>query len=204
MGKEERAQGVAVRLLLLPPLAHFLFSHFSQETITMAHPEPTSTTNLNRYGDEAMPWDGVLDALTATYPDPPVEGSQRSPCWAQCARWSSARGCRWRDLDRGSLVHRERAPHQEVTQPGANPACTLTASCKGWTSCSRARPASDGSRRTRRVAKVYRDNGWPAEVEGDAFIAPYMAQSGGPPPWNLYRLELEEAVAVGTSKDRWR
>jgi hypothetical protein len=32
---------------------------------------------------------------------------------------------------------------------------------------------------------VYREGGWPAEAEGDAFTAPYSAPSAGPPPWHL-------------------
>jgi hypothetical protein len=48
-----------------------------------------------------------------------------------------------------------------------------------------------------RVAEVYRRGGWPAEVAGDAFTAPYTAPSGGPPPWNLYRITCQQAFGVG-------
>jgi hypothetical protein len=50
-----------------------------------------------------------------------------------------------------------------------------------------------------RVAAVYREGGWPAEVAGDAFTAPYTASSGGPPPWNLYRIACEQAFGVGSA-----
>jgi hypothetical protein len=44
-----------------------------------------------------------------------------------------------------------------------------------------------------RPAAVYREGGWPAEAEGDAFTAPYSAPSAGPPPWHLYRVMLRTA-----------
>src|SRR5680860_645811 len=33
----------------------------------MSTQEPTKTVNLNQYGDEALPWSGVIDALTTVY-----------------------------------------------------------------------------------------------------------------------------------------
>jgi hypothetical protein len=37
------------------------------------------------------------------------------------------------------------------------------------------------------LASIYRDIGWPAEVAGEAFTAPYSVPGAGRPPWNLYR-----------------
>ena len=50
-----------------------------------------------------------------------------------------------------------------------------------------------------RVAEFYRGVGWPAEVDGDAFTAPYTAPSGGPPPWYLYRITCQQAFGVATA-----
>ena len=59
-----------------------------------------------------------------------------------------------------------------------------------------------------RVARLYREGGWPAEVEGDAFTAPFSAPSAGPPPWHLYRFQLHTAFGVATAEPygatRWR
>ncbi len=59
-----------------------------------------------------------------------------------------------------------------------------------------------------RLAAVYREGGWPAEAEGDAFTAPYSAPSAGPPPWHLYRVMLRTAFGVATAEpygaSRWR
>lgn len=58
------------------------------------------------------------------------------------------------------------------------------------------------------LAAVYREVGWPAEVEGDAFTAPFGAPSAGPPPWHLYRFTFHTAFGVGTAEpsgaSRWR
>jgi hypothetical protein len=35
------------------------------------------------------------------------------------------------------------------------------------------------------VARLYCEAGWPAQLEGEAFTAPYSAPSAGPPPWHL-------------------
>jgi hypothetical protein len=59
-----------------------------------------------------------------------------------------------------------------------------------------------------RVAGIYRDIGWPAEVTGDAFTAPYSAPSAGPPPWHLYRFTFHTVVGLSTTEPngatRWR
>jgi hypothetical protein len=59
-----------------------------------------------------------------------------------------------------------------------------------------------------RLAKRYADQGWPATVSGDAFIAEYSAPSAGPPPWNLYVLRPSTAFGVATAEPhgatRWQ
>ncbi|MGW6448520.1 pyridoxamine 5'-phosphate oxidase family protein [Lentzea sp. NPDC055074] len=47
-----------------------------------------------------------------------------------------------------------------------------------------------------RLAARYRQSGRPAEREGAAFTAPCTAPSGGPAPWNVYRISLHAAHAV--------
>ena len=59
-----------------------------------------------------------------------------------------------------------------------------------------------------RLASAYRAGGWPAEVDGDAFTAPFSAPSAGPPPWYLYRFTLQTAFGVAGAEPhgatRWR
>jgi pyridoxine/pyridoxamine 5'-phosphate oxidase len=51
----------------------------------------------------------------------------------------------------------------------------------------------------RQAARAAAD-GWPARVDdtGTAITAEYSAQSAGPPPWHLYRLEPQAATALQT------
>jgi hypothetical protein len=59
-----------------------------------------------------------------------------------------------------------------------------------------------------RVAAAYREGGWPAEVSGDAFTAPFNAPSAGPPPWYLYEFGFQNVYGVATAEPwgatRWR
>ena len=61
-----------------------------------------------------------------------------------------------------------------------------------------------------KLAKVWADGGWPCEVDdsGTALTAPYSAQSAGPPPWHVYRVEATSAYAVQVVEPfgatRWR
>ncbi len=58
------------------------------------------------------------------------------------------------------------------------------------------------------MAALYRAQGWPVEVEGDAFTAPYSAPSAGTPPWYLYRFTYRTVYGVATEEPhgatRWR
>jgi hypothetical protein len=62
-----------------------------------------------------------------------------------------------------------------------------------------------------RVARHYHDHeGWPAEVDesGDALTAPFNAQTAGPAPWHVHRLDIVSAHAVECVEPgratRWR
>src|SRR5581483_10347025 len=50
------------------------------------------------------------------------------------------------------------------------------------------------------AAKSFRDDGWPAVVDGDALTAEYSAPSAGPPPWYVYRVDRSTVFAFGTSE----
>lgn len=53
-----------------------------------------------------------------------------------------------------------------------------------------------------RRAREWADEGWPCEVDesGTALTAPYSAQSAGPPPWHVYRVDARSAYAVQTEE----
>jgi hypothetical protein len=91
----------------------------------------------------------------------------------------------------------------------ANPACTISVRLEGIdlviegiASRVTDQPALE------RSAQLYREGGWPVEVEGDAFTAPFSAPSAGPPPWYLYRFTFHTVFGVATAgpngATRWR
>ena len=165
----------------------------------MTTSEPTTTVNLDQYGDQAMPWSAVAERL-ARAADPgqdvfTVLGTIRPDGRPHAAPIGSL----W--IDDAWYV---------VTGPGTqkgrnlahNPACTLTARLDGMdvVFSGEAQRVTDHAE-LEHVADVYRRHGWPAEVAGDAFTAPYTAPSGGPPPWNLYRIATTSVVGVGSAAD---
>ena len=58
------------------------------------------------------------------------------------------------------------------------------------------------------IGIIWREAGWPAEVEGDADTAPFSALSEPPPPYNLYRFTIRTAFGLATEEPhgatRWR
>lgn len=52
-----------------------------------------------------------------------------------------------------------------------------------------------------RLAKIYRDNGWPATASNGAFDAPYSAPTTGPAPYDVYEMALTVAFAFGTTEE---
>jgi hypothetical protein len=167
----------------------------------MSTQEPTKTINLDQYGLDALPWSGVIDALSAVYPDPPTPGHDMFTVLGTVLPdgrpHAASVGAMWID---GAWYVVSGPGTRKSRNLANNPACTLTAKLPGIDVVF----VGEGHRvidakELERVAVVYRGVGWPAEVEGEAFTAPYTAPSGGPPPWYLYRIACEQAFGVGTA-----
>lgn len=171
----------------------------------MAVREPTDVKNLDQYGNDLLPWSRARDALVehpagvgvpyflgTSTPDGRPHAAGVGAIWiADVLYVVSGPGTRKsRELE-------------------ANPACTVAASLPGIDLV-----FEGDARRERdpevleRVAGRYRDLGWPVQVEGDAFTAPFTAPSGGPPPWSLYRIDYHTVFGVGSADPngatRWR
>ena len=165
----------------------------------MTNPEPTSTVNLDQYGDDALPWQAVaerLDGVAAAGRDVfTVLGTVRPDGRPHAAPIGSL----WID---GAWYVVTGPSTQKGRNLAHDPACTLTARLEGIDVVfnGRADRVTDRAE-LERVAEVYRGVGWPAEVAGDAFTAPFTAPSGGPPPWNLYRIATTSVVGVGSAAD---
>jgi hypothetical protein len=171
----------------------------------MGEREPVEVTNLDRYGSAALPWPRALDALAAPPPGPELTfflGTSRPDGRPHAA----GVGALW---DEGELYFTSGPGARKARNLAANPACTISVKLEGIDLVLEGEAAKVTDRATlERVAGRYRESGWPAEVEGEAFTAPFSAPSAGPPPWELYRFRLRTAFGVATAEPhgatRWR
>jgi Pyridoxamine 5'-phosphate oxidase len=171
----------------------------------MTEREPVEVTNLDRYGSPALPWSRARDVLGVVGAGPEVTaflGTTRPDGRPHAAGVGAA----WHDGD----VYFTSGPGMRKSRNlAANPACTLSARLEGIDVVleGEARRVVDAPT-LERVAALYRDGGWPAEVDGDALTAPFSAPSAGPPPWHVYRLTFHTAFGVATAEPygatRWR
>jgi hypothetical protein len=170
----------------------------------MAEREPTETTNLDRYGHPPLEWSRVRDALAGRQSEHRTfflgtVGPDGRP-------HAAGVGALWIEGD-----------FYVVSGPGtrksrdlaANPAGTIAAALPGIDVVFEGEATRIADAPTlERVAALYREAGWPAQVERDAFTAPYSAPSAGPPPWYLYRFACRTAFAVAGAEPhgatRWR
>ncbi|HKE50725.1 MAG TPA: pyridoxamine 5'-phosphate oxidase family protein [Actinomycetes bacterium] len=155
--------------------------------------EPISTRNLDRYGSAELPWSRPRDILASDTPG--VDLTFFVATTRPDGRPHSAGvGAVWVD---DALYFVSGPDTQKSRNLAANPACSVAVRLRGMDLVldGEAHRVTDADTLAR-LATVYRSGGWPAEVEGDAFTAPYSAPSAGPAPWYLYRLTLRTAVGV--------
>lgn len=163
------------------------------------NPEPVSTVNLDQYGDQAISWSAVAERLPTIVTSGTDVFAVLGTVRPDGRPHAAPVGALWID-DAWYVVT------GPVTQKGRNlahnPSCTLTARLPGIDVVfnGRANRVIDADE-LERVAAVYRGAGWPAEVAGDTFTAPYTAPSGGPPPWYLFRIACDDVVGVGSATD---
>jgi nitroimidazol reductase NimA-like FMN-containing flavoprotein (pyridoxamine 5'-phosphate oxidase superfamily) len=162
------------------------------------------TKNLDIYGSAPIPWSRARDALAASR-GPGVTyflGTVRPDGTPHAA----GLGAVWED---DTLWFVTGPQTRKARNLATNPACTISCRLPGMDVVleGRAERVSDTDV-LERLAAVYREGGWPAKVDGDAFTAPYSAPSAGQPPWHLYRFEFHTVFGVATEKpygaSRWR
>src|SRR5918911_5004740 len=169
----------------------------------MSEREPVETTNLDRYGNPALPWSRARDALL----EGPENGTFFLGTVGPDGRPHAAGvGALWLD---GELYVVSGPGTRKSRNLAAHPACTISAALRGIDLVFEGEATRVTDEPTlERLAALYREGGWPATVEGDAFTAPYSAPSAGPPPWYLYRFSFDTAVGVTTAEPygatRWR
>ena len=167
--------------------------------------EPVETKNLDTYGDPPLPWSRARDVLDAVDPGETLTwflGTVRKDGRPHAA----GVGAMWHD---GELYFVSGPDTQKSRDLAANPASTVSVRLDGIDLVfeGQATRVTDPATLETLAAK-YRKGGWPAEVEGDAFTAPFSAPSAGPPPWYLYRFDYDTVFGVAGAEPngatRWR
>jgi pyridoxamine 5'-phosphate oxidase-like protein len=166
---------------------------------------PTKSTNLDRSGSDALEWSRAHAGLTQGSSGPDVThflgtvGPDGRPHVAGV-------GAAWLD---GDLYFTSSLAARKASNLAANPACTIAVKLEGidLTLAGTSERVSDAAT-LERIAAIYREGGWPAEVSGDALTAPYSAPSAGPPPWHVFRFTFDTVVGVATAEPygstRWQ
>ncbi len=166
---------------------------------------PVEVTNLDRYGSPALPWSRARDRLASVPAGPEITfflGTSRPDGRPHAAGIGAA----WLD---GDLYFTSSPQARKARNLAANPACTISVRLEGIDLVLEGEAHRVTDQATlERAAQLYREGGWPAEVQGDAFTAPFSAPSAGPPPWQLYRFTFHTAFGVATVEPygatRWR
>jgi hypothetical protein len=166
---------------------------------------PVETTNLDRYGHPALPWTRPRDLLAASPRRFDItfflgtSGPDGRP-------HAAGIGALWHD---GDLYLVSGPGTRKSRNLAANSACTISVKLEGIDLVLEGEASRVMDQPTlEQLAQLYREGGWPAQVQGDTFTAPYSAPSAGPPPWYLYRFTFHTAFAVTTAEPhgatRWR
>ena len=167
---------------------------------------PRETVNLAElYEQELMPWSRALEALGTGSLGPEI------PCFLSTVRANArphSAGVGVAEHE-GNLYFTSGPKTRKSRNLAENSACTLALRLDGIDLILEGDAQRVVDRSTLdQVAAVFSDGGWLAKVDGGAITARYSAQSAGPPPWNLYRLDVHTAFGVGLREphgaSRWR
>jgi hypothetical protein len=170
----------------------------------MTDRQPTGTTNLDGYGLPSLDWSRARKGLSG----PPTDAATFFLGTTGPHGRPHAAGVGALYLD-GDLYFPSGPGTRKAHNLAANPACTVSVRADGIDLVFEGKAVWVTDTQTlERTAAMYREGGWPAEVEGDAFTAPFSAPSAGPPPWHLYRFTFHTVFGVATAEPygatRWR
>jgi hypothetical protein len=159
--------------------------------------EPTTVTNLDIYGSDALDWSRPRDLLASELPtaDVPIFLSTAGPDGRPHA---AGVGATWHD---GEIYFVSGPGTRKSRNLAANPACAISLRLPGIDLVleGEAHRVTDAST-VAQIAAVYQAAGWPAEADGDALTAPFSAPSAGRPPWHVYRVTVHTAVGVASAE----
>lgn len=171
--------------------------------------EPVETKNLDIYGFAALPWSRAHAPLAAPPKEGPPGGDHSSflgTVGPHGLPHAAGIGSRWHD---GDLYFTSGPGTRKSHHLAQNPNCTISMNLEGLDLVLEGSVTKVTDEETlQTLAALYREGGWPAEVAGEAFTAPFSAPSAGPPPWQLYRFVFHTAFGVSTAEPwgatRWR
>ncbi|MBO0707793.1 MAG: pyridoxamine 5'-phosphate oxidase family protein [Candidatus Dormibacteraeota bacterium] len=169
----------------------------------MSEAEPLEVKNLDRYGSAALEWSRARGALErAVGPDVTwFLGTCRDG-----VPHAAGVGALWYE---GDLYFTSGPGTRKSRNLSVNPACTISVRLPGidlvleGTAARTVEPAL-----LEALAARYRAGGRPAQVQGDALVAPFSAPAAGPPPWHLYRFRFHTVFGTAGAEPlgatRWR
>jgi hypothetical protein len=164
----------------------------------MTNRQPTDVKNLDIYGNAPLEWNRAVELLDQFQKEGGWDPSFLGTVSPEGRPHSAGFGPSWYD---GAIYFVSGPETRKSRNLAQNPACTVSMRLKGMDLVFE----GTASRVTdpellENLAAVYRAGGWPAEVEGAAFTAPFSAPSAGPPPWNVYHFDFQTVFGVGTAE----
>jgi hypothetical protein len=176
----------------------------------MANREPVETTNLDIYGSAEIPWSRPREQLDAGPTQTDIPGGEAFVILGTVRPdgrpHAASIGARWHD---GAFYFTSGPGTRKSRNLAANPACTISIRLADIDLVIEGEAARVTDKETlEQHAALFREGGWPTQVDGDGFTAPFSAPSAGPPPWYLYRVTTLTAFGVATAEPngatRWR
>jgi pyridoxine/pyridoxamine 5'-phosphate oxidase len=169
------------------------------------------TKNLDIYGHDPLPWSRALEQLEAPPATTDPQAPDHTTFWLSTVRpdgqpHATGVGAIWRD---GRFYFTSGAGTQKSHDLASNPNCVISVALPGLDLVVEGTAAKVADEATlERLAKEFRDQGWPATVKDGALTAEFSAPSAGPPPWDLYEVTAHTAFGVATAEPfgatRWR
>jgi Pyridoxamine 5'-phosphate oxidase len=164
----------------------------------------TKSKNLDGYGTPPIPWEKVHEVLTSEITQAPdTGGPNRHSVWLTTINPDGSPHVTpvgFVQLD-GVWYFTSGPATRKSRNVAADPRCVVSVGTHPFDlviegTASRVTDSDE----LRAVAAEYNGLGWPAQVEGDAFIAEYSAPSAGSPPWQVYKVTPETVFAFGTAE----
>ena len=166
--------------------------------------EPTKQHDLDGYGTPPIAWDRVRDVLTADITQVPGTGGpdRHTPWLTTINPDGSPHVTPVGIVQVDGIWYFNSGPRTRKSRNiAADPRCVVSVATDPFDlviegSASRLTDAAE----LQSVAAAFAEEGWPAQVEGDALTAEYSVPSAGPPPWHAYRVTPATVFAFGTAE----